>query len=264
MNRSDSGRCWNRQNPGWRSYAARAHSSHVVSSPVLLLLICILQPSAPPTPSPMSSSATVSSPSSPPPSASAGAAAAAATIVVRPVVASDAAAVGSVHVRAWQAGYAGLFDAAYLAGLSIPDRQKTWADRLADGGKDLIPGARMFVALDPVDGHVCAWLAAGPARSCTADASVAPTAPIPPSCGEILSLNAEPEAWGRGISSALLAEGVAELRRQGFERAMLWALKGNARGLRFYEREGWKLDGQTKEETREGQLVATVRLQREL
>lgn len=205
------------------------------------------------TPAPSAVSAPSSSSAAPTPPAAA--------IVVRPVLASDADAVGSIHVRAWQAGYAGLFDAAYLSGLSIPDRQRTWAQRLADGGKGLIPGARMFVALDPVDAHVCAWLAAGPARACAADAT---SAPIPPSCGEIISLNAEPEAWGRGISSALLAEGVAELRRLGFERAILWALKGNARGLRFYEREGWKRDGETKEETREGQLVSTIRLQREL
>lgn len=196
--------------------------------------------------------------SSSPPSAPAPAPA----IVVRPVVASDADAVGSIHVRAWQAGYAGLFDAAYLAGLSIPERQKTWAARLADGGKGLVPGARMFVALDPVDGHVCAWIAAGPARASAAGVGAA--VPLPPSWGEIISLNAEPEAWGRGIGSALLAEGVAELRRRGCERAVLWALQGNKRGLRFYEREGWKTDGETKVESRDGQKVDTIRLQREL
>ena len=57
-----------------------------------------------------------------------------------------------------------------------------------------------------------------------------------------------PEAWGSGAGTALLAAGVEELRRQGYAEASLWVLEDNPRARRFYEREGWTLDGARKED----------------
>jgi hypothetical protein len=45
----------------------------------------------------------------------------------------------------------------------------------------------------------------------------------------------------------------------GFEAAMLWVVKGNARARRFYEREGWTPDGTEKRHRFGDQLVPELR-----
>ena len=54
-----------------------------------------------------------------------------------------------------------------------------------------------------------------------------------------------PEAWGSGVAAALHEEAVASMRELGC-RATLWVVEGNTRARRFYEREGWTADGETK------------------
>ncbi len=97
----------------------------------------------------------------------------------------------------------------------------------------------MFVAEDPRDGHVCGWVGVGGLRpEATTDCE--------PGTGELWALNLEPAAWGRGIATALMAAAVREMEAQGYRRAILWVLDSNARGRRFYEREGWTADGAIK------------------
>jgi ribosomal protein S18 acetylase RimI-like enzyme len=66
------------------------------------------------------------------------------------------------------------------------------------------------------------------------------------STGEIGAIHVEPGRHGQGIGGALLTAGVAHLREAGFRRATLWVLRGNAEARRFYEGQGWRLDGATK------------------
>ena len=47
--------------------------------------------------------------------------------------------------------------------------------------------------------------------------------------------------------------------REGYPTAMLWVLADNPRARRFYEREGWALDGVTKTGKFLGVPVAEVR-----
>ncbi len=67
------------------------------------------------------------------------------------------------------------------------------------------------------------------------------------------------EAAGRGIGRALLAHAVNDLRARRFTRATLWVLGTNARARRFYEAAGWRADGATKVETRDGAALREVR-----
>ncbi len=176
-----------------------------------------------------------------------------ASIAVRSPVPADADDVGRVHVRAWQVGYRGQMPDDYLDGLSIVDRQAVWRQRLTDGLVDNV----MFVAEDPIDGHVCGWVGVGWLRpEATADCG--------PDTGELWALNLEPEAWGRGIATALMAAAVAELRAQGYRRAILWVLDSNARGRRFYEREGWSAEGVVKTDLDRGFALRELRYGRDL
>ena len=177
-------------------------------------------------------------------------------VLIRPARVDDADAIGSVHVRAWQYGYRGQLPDAYLDGLSVEERQRSWRDRLEAG---LIGDQLLLVAEDPADGHVCGWSSIGTLRpeGCDdLDASVV---------GQLWAINLEPEAWGRGIGTALLRTATDELAARGYEAAILWVLATNVRARRFYEREGWAPDGGSQVEARDdGVDLHEVRYRRSL
>lgn len=49
------------------------------------------------------------------------------TTSIRPASADDTAALGQVHVRAWQAAYGGVMPDGYLDGLDATERSAMWA-----------------------------------------------------------------------------------------------------------------------------------------
>jgi GNAT superfamily N-acetyltransferase len=63
---------------------------------------------------------------------------------------------------------------------------------------------------------------------------------------ELRDLYVVPEAWGSGVARALHGAALDWMRPRADE-AMLWVGEGNARARRFYEREGWRADGETRE-----------------
>jgi len=52
--------------------------------------------------------------------------------------------------------------------------------------------------------------------------------------------------WGRGVGRTLHDEVLDRLRSGGSPRCHLWALEGNERARRFYERRGWRENGDTR------------------
>ena len=64
--------------------------------------------------------------------------------------------------------------------------------------------------------------------------------------GELKDLYVVPQAWGSGVAGALHETALDWLRDRASE-AILWVGEANARARRFYEREGWSADGETRE-----------------
>jgi GNAT superfamily N-acetyltransferase len=62
---------------------------------------------------------------------------------------------------------------------------------------------------------------------------------------ELRDLYVAPAAWGTGVAPKLLDAAVGSVRGDATE-AFLWVGEDNARGRRFYEREGWAPDGATR------------------
>lgn len=172
--------------------------------------------------------------------------------VVRRAEVRDADAIASVHVRAWQVGYRGQLPDAHLDGLSIERRAHDWREGLSHQLAD----RDVIVVEDPVDGHVCGFATVGDPRD--------DSGPAASGEGQLWAINLEPEAWGRGLGTALLEGAVDALRRRGCDAAYLWALDTNARARRFYEREGWTHDGGLKDDAFGGQAVREVRYRRDL
>ena len=57
---------------------------------------------------------------------------------------------------------------------------------------------------------------------------------------EIIALHTLPESHGTGLGRALLAAGLEQI---GNRPVFLWAFAGNARARRFYEKNGFSVDG---------------------
>lgn len=129
-----------------------------------------------------------------------------------------------VHVRSWQAAYAGILAPDFLAGLSEPDRARRWRDILQQAGST----SQTLVALSDAD-SVLAFVSLGPCRDDGA----------PTEQGEIWALYADPDAWDQGLGRALLRRALDELRARGFRAVSLWVLSDNLRGRRFYEALGF-------------------------
>ena len=149
---------------------------------------------------------------------------------VRRASVADAADIASVHVRTWQAAYQHVFGAERLEQLDVTRRVAGWTRALNEGES-------IFVADD--DGRVVGFVSVG-------------------AC-ELYAIYALPEAWGSGAGAALMRTAVAQLRKDGCAEAVLWVLEDNPRARRFYEREGWELDGGRKEDDFLGVRVAEVR-----
>jgi GNAT superfamily N-acetyltransferase len=141
---------------------------------------------------------------------------------VRRAELADARAIAEVHVRTWQAAYRHAFPAEVLEGLSVDDREDL-ARRLLERWSEVI-----WVA--EAESRIVGFAAVGPSR--TEEGS-----------GELYAIYVLPEAWGTGAGPGLMAEAKDWFAREGYATAMLWVLADNPRARRFYEREGWRVEG---------------------
>lgn len=146
--------------------------------------------------------------------------------VIRPPTGQDGEAIGRLHARVWKRAYRGLLDAALLDSLDEEARVRRWqstADQLDEHGVDE-RGRRVAAAF--VGERPIGMIEVEPASD--ADA---------PRPTELLSLNVD-EGWhGSGVAQALVTAALAD------DDAYLWVLTGNERGIAFYRKLGFELDG---------------------
>jgi RimJ/RimL family protein N-acetyltransferase len=168
-------------------------------------------------------------------------------VVVRAAVPADAAAVGHVHVLAWQAAYVGLMPQAYLDGLDADQRAGYWRQVLSRS-REQAP-----VLVGETGGEVAGFATFGPAQDDPGTSD-----------GELYAINVRPDRWGSGMGGALLAAAHAGLAGLGYRSAVLWVLPGNQRARAVYEHLGWRLDGVERTVEIRGFTVPEVRYRRPL
>jgi GNAT superfamily N-acetyltransferase len=64
--------------------------------------------------------------------------------------------------------------------------------------------------------------------------------------GWLEGLYVVPECWGTGLADALHDRALEEMRELGSTSCRLWVLEDNARARRFYERRGWRENGESR------------------
>jgi GNAT superfamily N-acetyltransferase len=165
---------------------------------------------------------------------------------IRPAQPSDALAVARVHVRSWQAAYRGLLPENYLSRLQPEERAKKYDFASIDPKS---PKTIVAVERDTILG----FATTSPSR----DRDL-------PEHGELCALYVAPDHWGRGVGGLLIAEARRHLLGQGFAHALLWMMAGNQRADRFYRKDKWSPDGQSRSEKVWEISVPELRYQRVL
>ncbi|KAA9089537.1 GNAT family N-acetyltransferase [Microbacterium radiodurans] len=160
-------------------------------------------------------------------------------IVVRPVRDVDAEALGRVHATCWHETYDHLISSAALQSVSPRRLAELWTHWAAQG-----PDFRMHAAL--VRGEIVGFVGSGPARDRDA-----------PRLRELYFIYLL-DAWhGTGIGQRLFDAAVEK-----DEELYLWVAEDNPRAHRFYERNGFALDGATHTEPFLGETLTEVRFTR--
>ena len=131
-------------------------------------------------------------------------------MLVRPAVAADAAQIGALHVRCWQAAYAGLVPRSLLAGVDPAARLTRWKEILRETDW---PRNGTLVA---VDGHRLV----GFSRICPAGEVDGERT------GQVAAFHVSPERWREGIGRALMDVALARLAGARFDNAILWVVRG--------------------------------------
>jgi RimJ/RimL family protein N-acetyltransferase len=150
-------------------------------------------------------------------------------VTVRRATPADARDIALVHVCTWQAAYRHVFPAEVLDALSVDAREGEWREIL-----ERSPGP-VWVAED--DSRIVGFAGAGASR-------------IEEDVAELYAIYVLPSAWGSGAGHELMHAVLDWFIAEEYTTAMLWVLDDNPRARRFYEREGWRRDGDRVETVR--------------
>ena len=155
----------------------------------------------------------------------------------------DARGIAEVHVKTWRDAYRDQLPDAYLARLSVENRERTWSNEL----RDLPPDRRPWVA--EAGGRIIGFVSVGGSRDHSAT----------PGEAEVYAIYVMSDCWARGVGRNLLEHAERDLRAFGYSEAILWCFAANSRARAFYEKVGWKWDGGTFIHEIGGREVGEVR-----
>jgi GNAT superfamily N-acetyltransferase len=155
-------------------------------------------------------------------------------VTIRRAVPADAEALAHLHLDVWDDAYTGLMPQGIL-----DDRRSRAAERVERWRDILDQDPDVFLA-ESEDGLI-GFAASGPGQDNDVDTDL-----------ELRSLYVRAVWWGTGVGYALFEEAIGD------RAAYLWVLASNERAIRFYERQGFRLDG-TADEHDEGLHVRMLR-----
>lgn len=159
-----------------------------------------------------------------------------AQVVLRPIDPTDAEAVADLHIAVWEEAYAGLMPESVFV-----ERRKGRAERI-ERWHQIIASSPAPTTVAEYDGALVGFASAGPGRD--DDIEVAE---------ELWALYVRASWWGSGLGHRLLTDALGD------RPAYVWVLRGNERGIGFYERQGFALDGAEHDDPPLGTELRMVR-----
>jgi len=145
-------------------------------------------------------------------------------VVIRRADVGDAGAMAALHIDCWDDAYTGLVPQQVL------DERRSITDERVEHWREILAGRHSTLVAECADGLI-GFASAGRGRDNDVDLDL-----------ELWALYVRASWWGRGVGYALLEESIGD------RAAYLWVLAGNARAIRFYERQGFRLDGARTEQ----------------
>jgi GNAT superfamily N-acetyltransferase len=155
-------------------------------------------------------------------------------VTFRAATVADAEKLTQLHLDCWDDAYTGLMPQQIL-----DERRANAAARVATW-RHILSGDETTWLADHEAGLV-GFASAGIGRDNDVDLDL-----------EVKALYVRAAWWGTGVGYALLRQAIGD------RAAYLWVLAGNERGIGFYERQGFALDG-TEDEHDEGLHVRMLR-----
>lgn len=165
------------------------------------------------------------------------------TIKVRVAEQKDIPSLARIHVETWQCAYKGQVPDEYLNSLSVTTRTQKWRE-IVDKQEE---GTQTFVA--EVDNQVVGFCFVGYCRDEDQGKDT----------GELWSIYIDAKFMIMGVGSSLMNEAIKFFKSNGYKKATLWVLDTNAKSRKWYENRGWKVEGLTKVEPRDGFSLNEVR-----
>ena len=149
-------------------------------------------------------------------------------LTLRPATAADAPAIAALHTESWRDAYAAILDPAFLAGPIEADRLELWRRRMSAAEAHQLVQVAQDEAGEVV-GFICAF-----------------HEPQGEWGSHVDNLHVSPKMRGLGVGEQLLRAAAALLASRGVDNGLhLWVFEDNRAGLRFYERLGGRVVGQT-------------------
>ena len=138
----------------------------------------------------------------------------------------------SVLVEASRAGRRGFIPQHVLDAMSVDEHTQRWAQNLARSEAE-----RVAYGVAVIGDEVVGFAGVQPTPDPNKDSH---------RVGQLHGMFVRSDCWGQGIGRNLLRHAVETFARFGFREATLWTEARNDRSRRFYEANGWWLDGATK------------------
>ena len=153
----------------------------------------------------------------------------------------DRLEISNVYEQSWKSAYKGMIPQDYL---------------------DSIPSGRWAEKVDNPDWHTLV---------CVEDEKIVGTSSFCesrfdtfPGYGEVISIYLLPEYVGRGYGRQLMEKALAELKQMGYKKVMLWVLEENTNARDFYERMGFQLASEVRDDSIGGKSIREVSYEKDM
>lgn len=150
---------------------------------------------------------------------------------VREATPDDTDVIVAVTAAGWRAAYRDIVPQDRLAELPLA----RWRHEVHVGLRRPVEDAFSYVA--EIDGEFAGYcFVAAPSRE----------PDLGPTVAELVAIYIEPDRWGQGAGTALMRAALTRLTELPYDEVILWTFRDNAPAISFYERHGWRADGDKK------------------